>query len=97
MPYALDTNDMKMWTDPAYTPGMWAAYACDSIDWLLREGRERPKMLSIGLHLRIIGRPGRMAALERVLEHARRAGDAVWVAPRAEIAGRWSAVMGDTP
>ncbi len=89
MPYALDTNDMKMWADPAYTPDQWAQYACDSIDWLLREGRATPKMLSIGLHLRIIGRPGRMAALERVLEHVRRAGDRIWVAPRAEICERF--------
>ena len=89
MPYALDTNDMKMWTDPAYTPDMWAKYVCDSIDWMLREGRNRPKMLSVGLHLRIVGRPGRMAALERILDHVRRAGDAVWVAPRAEICERF--------
>ncbi|NQW08396.1 MAG: polysaccharide deacetylase family protein [Alphaproteobacteria bacterium] len=95
LPYALDTNDMKMWTDPAYTPEMWATYACDSIDWMLREGRDSPKMLSIGLHLRIIGRPGRMAALERVLEHVRQAGEAVWVARRAEIAQRWATVRGD--
>lgn len=92
LPYALDTNDMKMWTDPAYTPDMWATYCIDSIDWMLREGRQgnppAPKMLSIGLHLRIIGRPGRMAALERVLEHVRRQGAAIWVARRAEICER---------
>lgn len=90
IPYALDTNDMKMWTDPAYTPDMWAKYCIDSIDWMLREAkgerRETPKMLSIGLHLRIIGRPGRMAALERVLEHVRRQGEAVAVVKRATLA-----------
>lgn len=89
MPYALDTNDMKMWTDPAYTPDNWAKYACDSIYWMLREGRETPQMLSIGLHLRIIGRPGRIAALERVLDHVRKSGEAIWVAGRNDIAERW--------
>lgn len=88
IPYALDTNDMKMWTDPAYTPDMWAKYCIDSIDWMLREGRETPKLLSIGLHLRIIGRPGRMAALERVLEHVRRQGEAIAVVRRDALATR---------
>ena len=91
LPYALDTNDMKMWTDPAYTPDALAQYACDSIYWMVREGGARPQgtppsMLSIGLHLRVIGRPGRIGALERVLEHVRRLGAQIWVARRVEIA-----------
>ncbi|MFQ3665925.1 MAG: polysaccharide deacetylase family protein, partial [Sphingomonadaceae bacterium] len=65
MPYALDTNDMKMWTDPAYTPEAWLAYAKASFDQLWREGEAgTPRMMSLGLHLRIIGRPGRIWALE---------------------------------
>jgi peptidoglycan/xylan/chitin deacetylase (PgdA/CDA1 family) len=69
IPYQLDTNDMKMWNHPSYTPDQWLKYACDSFDWLLRETRELgvPRILSVGVHLRIIGRPGRIGALERFL------------------------------
>lgn len=82
VPYQLDTNDMKMWTDPAYTPDAWLAYARRSFDQLHREGG---RMMSLGLHLRIIGRPGRFWALEAFLDHVRQTSD-VWVATRREIA-----------
>lgn len=86
MPYALDTNDMKMWTDPAYTPQSWLDYARASFDQLYREGEAGfPKMLSLGLHLRIIGRPGRFWALAAFLDHVR-AHDGIWVATRRQIA-----------
>ena len=86
LPYQLDTNDMKMWTDPAYTPRAWAQYAKDSFDWLLAEGRRgNPKMMSLGLHLRIIGRPGRIGALADFLDHVARHDD-VWVTTRGAIA-----------
>lgn len=86
LPYQLDTNDMKMWTDPAYTPRAWAQYAKDSFDWLLAEGRRgNPKMMSVGLHLRIIGRPGRIGALADFLDHVARHDD-VWVTTRGAIA-----------
>ena len=88
VPYALDTNDMKMWTDPAYTPDAWLAYAKQSFDQLHREGG---RMMSLGLHLRIIGRPGRFWALEAFLEHVARATD-VWVATRLEIADHLATV-----
>lgn len=86
VPYQIDTNDMKMWTDPAYTPAAWLDYARQCFDQLYREGMAgNPKMMSLGLHLRIIGRPGRIWAFEEFLKHVR-AHDAVWVATRREIA-----------
>ncbi len=85
MPYALDTNDMKLWTTPAYTPADWLQYAVDTFDWLYREGESSPKMMSLGLHLRVIGRPGRIGYLERFIEHVRQHDD-VWIATRREIA-----------
>lgn len=86
VPYALDTNDMKMWTDPAYTPADWFDYARESFDRLYREGVEgAPKMMSLGVHLRIIGRPGRIGWLERFLDHVQ-GHDDVWVALRRDIA-----------
>lgn len=88
VPYQLDTNDMKMWTDPAYSPDAWLAYAIRSFDQLHREGG---RMMSLGLHLRIIGRPGRFWALEAFLDHVARASD-VWVATRLEIADHLAAV-----
>lgn len=90
MPYALDANDMKMWTDPAYTPENWLKYAIDSFDWLYEEGKAGdPKMMSLGVHLRIIGRPGRIGAFEAFLEHVKRHDD-VWIATRKDIRDHWA-------
>ena len=90
LPYALDSNDMKMWTEPAFMPRHWLEYAIDTFEWLWREARDRgPRMMSLGLHLRIIGRPGRIGYLQRFLEHA--AGrEGVWFATRADIARAWT-------
>ena len=85
VPYQLDTNDMKMWVNPAYTPDMWLDYAKRSFDTLYREGEKTPRMMSLGLHLRIIGRPGRIWAFEDFLRHVA-AHDDVWVATREDIA-----------
>ncbi len=86
MPYQLDTNDMKMWTDPAMTPNQWLDYAVRCFDQLYAEGAEgNPKMMSLGLHLRIIGRPGRIWALEEFFRHVRARSD-VWVTTRRAIA-----------
>jgi allantoinase len=87
VPYALDSNDMKMWVAPAYTPALWLQYAIDTFDGLLREGQTAasPRLMSLGLHLRIIGRPGRIWALERFLAHVANAQD-VWIASRRQIA-----------
>jgi len=85
VPYQLDTNDMKMWPHPGYTARDWLDYAVDSFDLLHREGEATPRMMSLGVHLRIIGRPGRAAAFERFLQHvASKSG--VWIATRLEIA-----------
>ena len=89
VPYALDSNDMKFWTDPAYSPEAWLRYAIDTFDWLYEEGEREPRMMSLGLHLRIIGRPGRVAALRGFLEHVAARAD-VWVATRLEIADHYA-------
>ncbi len=92
MPYQLDTNDMKMWTDPSLTPDAWLKYATDSFDQLYREGEAgNPKMMSLGLHLRIIGRPGRIWAFEQFLRHVTSKPD-VWIATRGDIAAHFSAL-----
>ena len=94
LPYQLDTNDMKMWTDPAYALRAWADYAIDSFDWLLAEGRRgAPRMMSLGLHLRIIGRPGRIGALKRFLDHVAKHDD-VWVTTRGRIVDHYLASRG---
>lgn len=93
MPYQLDTNDMKMWTDPAMTPDQWLDYAVRCFDQLYAEGEEgNPKMMSLGLHLRIIGRPGRIWALEEFFRHVRSKSD-VWVTTRRAIAQHFSATV----
>ncbi len=85
LPYALDSNDMKMWIAPSITPAGWARYAIDTFNWLLTESlTEGARMMSVGLHLRIIGRPGRIGALVSFLDHIRNRD--VWIATRREIA-----------
>jgi allantoinase len=90
LPYALDSNDMKLWTAPALTPGQWLEYAIDTFEVLYREGAEAPRMMSLGVHLRIIGRPGRIGAFERFLAHVT-AREGVWIATRRSIAEAWAA------
>ena len=90
LPYAVDSNDIKMWTAPSLTPRDWARYAMDTFDWLAEEAdREGARMMSLGLHLRIIGRPGRADALRRVLDHMVERGN-VWVATRRAIAAAYA-------
>jgi allantoinase len=90
VPYQLDNNDMKMWTDPAMTPEQWLAYAKRNFDQVYREGDEgSPKMMSLGLHLRIIGRPGRIWALEEFFKHVRKF-DGVWITTRKAIADHFA-------
>lgn len=96
LPYALDTNDMKLWTAPALSPRQWAEYAIDSFDWLMREASESAQMMSLGVHLRIIGRPGRIGAFERVLAHIAAAPGA-WVATRRAIAEHFVRTVEPTP
>ena len=91
VPYAMDTNDMKFYHPNGFvTTEAFVRYVTAAIDALLAEGeRGRPKMLSIGYHLRIAGRPARIATLKRVLEYLQGLGDAVWIARRDEIASFW--------
>lgn len=84
VPYALDSNDMKMWTSPSYTPEAWLKYAKDTFDTLYEEGAEQTRMMSLGLHLRIIGRPGRIWALKEFLAYVSSHSD-VWFATREQI------------
>jgi peptidoglycan/xylan/chitin deacetylase (PgdA/CDA1 family) len=91
LPYAFDTNDMQFQhTQRFNTANSFADYVCDAFDWLWEEGETAPRMLSIGLHLRMIGRPGRIGALRRILQHiTSRSG--VWIASRRSIAEHWLA------
>jgi allantoinase len=94
LPYAFDTNDMRFQRGGGFHFAEdFARYCCDAIDWLWEEGRTTPKMMSIGLHLRIIGRPGRIAGLQQVLRHIALKGG-IWVARRDEIAHHWRARVG---
>ena len=80
---------MKMWNAPAYTPRAWLEYLNDTLDFLREEGASAPRMMSLGLHLRIIGRPGRMLILDQFLERTQ-AIEGVWIATRAEIMECWT-------
>jgi peptidoglycan/xylan/chitin deacetylase (PgdA/CDA1 family) len=90
IPYALDTNDMKFWLDPSYTPNDWLDYAIATLDWLLAEAATQPRMMSLGMHLRIIGRPGRIGAFKAFLDYAG-AQRGIWCATRAQIAAHFAA------
>lgn len=95
LPYAFDTNDMQFQHTQRFSTGdEFARYVCDAFDWLAREGATRPRMLSIGLHLRMIARPGRIGAVERILRHMRSAGGA-WITTREAIARHWIASVPD--
>jgi peptidoglycan/xylan/chitin deacetylase (PgdA/CDA1 family) len=90
VPYTLDTNDMRFATPQGFNSGdQFFSYLRDSFDVLYAEGETEPKMLSIGLHCRIAGRPGRFAALQRFLDHIAQH-DRVWVAKRIDIAEHWA-------
>jgi len=90
VPYTLDCNDMRFAIQAGFTAGdQFETYLKDSFDALYAEGEAGyPKMMSIGLHCRLAGRPGRAAGLQRALDHFR-AHDGVWFATRAEIAAHW--------
>ena len=91
VPYTLDCNDMRFATPQGFNTGdQFLAYLKDAFDVLYAEGAERPKMMSIGMHCRLLGRPGRFAALQRFLDHVERH-DRVWVSRRVDIARHWIA------
>lgn len=87
-PSALDTNDFKFWLNPAFGPEHWLRYVTDAFDLLYEEGATAPKVLSLGLHQRMIGHPGRFRNLQRFVAHML-GHDHVWVATRRQIAERW--------
>jgi allantoinase len=88
--YSLDTDDSRMRRGGDFATGdEFFTYCRDAFDWLYRSGVEgRPRMLSIGLHNWLIGRPGRIARLSRLLDHIRRH-DGVWLRTREAIARHW--------
>ena len=90
LPYSFDTNDMHYHQGfhRFVTARDFADYTTDAFDTLWAEGERHPKMMSIGLHLRMIGRPGRIAALDRIVAHMNRKGGA-WFATRRQIAEHW--------
>jgi allantoinase len=89
VPYTLDANDMRFALPQGYSHGdEFFQYLRDAFDVHYAEGDERPGMMSIGMHCRLLGRPGRMRALQRFLDHAERH-DRVWIARRIDIARHW--------
>jgi len=89
VPYTLDTNDMRFATAQGFHTGdQFARYLMDAFDVLYAEGATAPKMMSVGLHCRLIGRPARFAGLVKFIDHIM-AHDKVWVARRIDIATHW--------
>ncbi len=89
VPYTLDANDMRFATNQGFNSGdQFFSYLKDSFDVLRDEGIDAPKMMSIGLHCRLIGRPGRVASLIRFLDYIASFDD-VWVCSRSDIAKHW--------
>lgn len=93
IPYSLVTNDAKLLAGGGIENAAdYAQFLIDSFDVLAAEGRTTPRMMSVGLHPRVIGHPGRIAGLVRFLDHI--AGrDDVWVTRRADIAAHWRSAM----
>lgn len=90
VPYALDTNDMRFATAQGFNTGNdFFHYLRDAFDVLYAEGDEAPKMLSVGMHCRLLGRPGRFRALQQFLDHLERH-ERVWIAKRVDIARHWA-------
>ena len=89
VPYTLDTNDMRFALPQGFSHGDdFFTYLRDSFDVLYAEGDERPSMLSVGMHCRLLGRPGRMRALQRFLDHLEKH-ERVWISRRIDIARHW--------
>jgi peptidoglycan/xylan/chitin deacetylase (PgdA/CDA1 family) len=90
VPYSADVNDTRFWMGNMTTAAEFAEYARDALDVLRAEARTHPRMMSVGLHCRIIGRPGRIRGLADFLDYARSFDD-VWITTRAAIAEWWHA------
>jgi peptidoglycan/xylan/chitin deacetylase (PgdA/CDA1 family) len=91
VPYTLDANDMRFATVQGFNSGeQFFHYLKDSFDVLYAEGATTPRMMSVGLHCRIVGRPGRIAALKRFLDYVQGFDD-LWICRRVDIARHWIA------
>jgi len=88
VPYALSTNDLKFGAGGLFTGEDFFTFLKDGFDLLYREGKTQPRMMSVGLHLRLTGHPSRAAGLERFLDYATRRPD-VWICRRIDIARHW--------
>jgi len=89
IPYTLDNNDMRFATNQGFNTGdQFYTYLKDSFDALYEEGNINPKMMSVGLHCRLIGRPGRMQSLKKFLDYVLKHSD-VWICKRIDIANHW--------
>ncbi|MBV8576378.1 MAG: allantoinase PuuE [Acetobacteraceae bacterium] len=89
IPYTLDANDMRFASVQGFNSGdQFFTYLKDSFDVLYAEGAETPRMMSVGLHCRLVGRPGRIASLARFIDYAK-SHDAVWFCRRIDIARHW--------
>ena len=89
VPYTLDTNDMRFATAQGFHTGdQFASYLIDAFDTLYAEGATSPKMMSVGLHCRLIGRPARFAGLVKFIDHVQKY-EKVWMARRLDIAKHW--------
>ena len=92
LPYAFDTNDMRFYDRASFVHGRdFADYVIAAIDTLLVESQHTPRMLTVGLHTRIIGRPARIGGLDTVLKHVAQHTRQIWVARREDIAQAWLA------
>ena len=89
VPYTLDNNDMRFATNQGFNSGeQFYNYLKDSFDVLYKEGEKEPKMMSVGLHCRLVGKPGRLKSLERFLDYVLEHND-VWICKRIDIAKHW--------
>ncbi|WP_334159125.1 allantoinase PuuE [Oryzomicrobium sp.] len=89
VPYTLDTNDMRFSLPQGFSHGdEFFEYLRDAFDVMYAEGEERPAMMSVGMHCRLLGRPGRFKALQRFLDHIEKH-DRVWVCRRVDVARHW--------
>jgi peptidoglycan/xylan/chitin deacetylase (PgdA/CDA1 family) len=92
VPYTMDCNDMRFALPQGFSQGEdFFTYLRDSFDALYAEGAEAPKMMSIGMHCRLLGKPGRIVALQKFLDHIEKH-DKVWVCRRVDIARHWKKV-----
>ena len=89
IPYTLDNNDMRFLTSQGFNSGdQFFNYLKDSFDVLYKEGEKNLKMMSVGLHCRLVGKPGRLKSLEKFLDYVLKHDD-VWICKRIDIAKHW--------